>query len=253
MRRNLPAVLATLFFVTLFLVFFNGYRQLGPSRSKFKKLPEGTEDIAADEIKPEGEDKLIKELEGNRKIAKWVASWHGCMPGFTLSSMDDVGEATIDYDPVDMDQVKEARGGPNGMFYVGAPGGGRKINPWWKRLEYRNEEGGWQPYIEIPCFVLLIDSRRKGASIVLSCAIYEGIQDAIWLDRDRVALLGYESVSRQMDVRCETVQTCAAPAVWVLDFAKSWSHSYRGEISTRGTCDVEAYLKRRLPRFFGKE
>lgn len=250
-RSHLPLILTTLFFVCVFLIFVGGYRQRGPSRRKFQKLPGGTEDIAADEIKPEGEDKLIKELAANRKIKKWIADWRRCMPEFDLATMDDVGEAEIDYEPVDLNLVKEERGGPGRMFYVGAPGGGKSINPWWRRLIYKKEAEGWQPYIELPCFALLY--KRKSASIVLNCTIFEGIQDAIWLDKNRVALLGYESVSRQMDVACKTVETCSAPAIWVLDFAKGWSHSYRGKIVTRGTCDVQGYLKRRLPGFFGKE
>jgi len=246
-RSNLPAILAALFFVTVFLVFFNGYRQSGPSRKKFQKLPGGVEDIEADEIKQEGEDKLILELASNGKVKKWVRDWQRCMPEFDLKTMDDVGEAEIDYEPVDMALVKEERSGPGKMFYVGG-GGGRSINPWWRRLIFKKEESSWQPYIELPCFALL--HTGKAASIVLNCTIFEGIQDAIWLDRDRVALLGYESVSRQMDIACKTIETCRAPAIWVLDFAKGWSHSYRGKIVTREYCDVETYLKKRLPGFF---
>jgi hypothetical protein len=249
LRSHLPAILTTLFFVTVFLVFFNGYKQRGPSRRKFQKLPGGTEDVAADEIKPEGEDKLALELAANKRIKKWVRDWQRCMPEFDIRAMDDVGEAEIDYEPVKMALVKEERKGPGKMFYVGRSG--KSINPWWKRLVYKKEESGWQPYIELPCFALLLS--KKGANIVLNCTIFEGIQDAIWLDKNRVALLGYESVSRQMDVACKTVETCSAPAIWVLDFAKGWSHSYRGKIVTRDYCDVETYLKKRLPGFFGKE
>lgn len=247
-RSNMPTILVAIFFVTVFLVFFNGYKQRGPSRRKFQKLPGGTEDVAADEIRPEGEDKLILELASNKKVKKWVRDWQRCMPEFDVRTMDDVGEAEIEYEPVDMALVKEERKGPGKMFYVG--GGGKSINPWWKRLVFKKEEDGWQPYIELPCFALLYDSRKKSASIVLNCTIFEGIQDAIWIGKNRVALLGYESVSRQMDVACKTLETCSAPAIWVLDFAKGWSHSYRGKIVTRGYCDVETYLKNRLPGFF---
>ena len=107
-RSHLPTILTTLFFVTVFLVFFNGYKQRGPSRRKFQKLPGGTEDVAADEIKPEGEDKLVLELAANKRIKKWVRDWQRCMPEFDIRAMDDVGEAEIDYEPVDMALVKKS-------------------------------------------------------------------------------------------------------------------------------------------------
>lgn len=256
MHRSRPRWLSyatALFFVALFLFFVNGYRQRGPARSKFQKLPGGVEDLAEGEMKPEGEDTLLKELKAHKKIAAWAAEWKKCLKDFSLEGMDDVGEAQIENDPVELKVVAEERKGPGSMFYSKAPGGERIINPYFRRLVYKKEKHGWQPYIELPCSVLLYDTKKKEASVALNCSLYEGMQDAIWLDRDRVVLLGYESVSRQMDVRCETVETCVAPAVWVLDFAKGWSHSYRGDLVTRGSCDVQQYLKERLPRFFGKD
>jgi hypothetical protein len=240
------------FFVAISVLFVNGYRQSGPARSKFQKLPGGVEDLAEGEMKPEGEDKILKELETNKKIARWTAEWKKCLKGFTLLEMDDVGESQIEQDPVEREVVRSERKGPGKMFYFGAPGGGRSINPFFRRLVYKKDESGWQPYIELPCSVLLYDAAKDEAFIVLTCSMYEGMQDAIWLDKNRVVLLGYESVSRQMDVRCETIETCVAPAIWVLDVAKGWLHSYRGDLISRGKCDVESYLRQRLPGFFGK-
>ena len=250
-RSSMPAILTTLFFVAIFLIFFNGYKQRGPSRGKYKHLGSSEEEVQ-DLYVPEGEDKLIKELESNRKVGKWVAFWKVCMPDFTLSTMDDVGESEFENEPVNISQVNEERDGPGKMFYIGAPGGGKSINPWWRRLQYRKDAEGWQPLIELPCYALLY--RKNEARIVLTCTMFEGMQDAIWLDKDRVALLGYESVSRQMDVRCKSKEeSCSAPAIWVFDFAKGWLHAYRGKIIGRGHCDVMTYLKGRLPKFFGKE
>lgn len=252
-RSKVPSCLVILFFVAVFAFFVNGYRQSGPARSKFQKLPGGVEDIAEDEMKAEGEDKLLAELGKEKKLRKWVESWKKCLPGFTIESMGDVGESRIEQEPVEIAEVKEERKGPGRMFYIGAPGGGKAINPYFRRLVYKKDESGWQPYIDLPCSALLYEGGKDRATIALTCSMFEGIQDAIWLDKDRVALLGYESVSRQMDVSCETVETCAAPAVWVLDFASGWAHSYRGELVTRGSCDVQVYIRERVPAFFGKD
>lgn len=243
-----------LLFFAVFVFFFNGYRQRGPSRRKFKKLPGGTEDVSAEQIQPEGEDKLLMSLAGERRLNDWVAFWQKCIPGFTVESLEDSGEVEIGADTVDVKLVEEERKGPGKMFYKGSPGGGKYINPYWRRLIYKKEDGGWQPYIELPCSALLYDSKARSAKIILNCTMFEGIHEAIWLSQSRLMLLGYESVSRQMDVRCETVETCAAPAIWVIEFDKGYTHSYRGnQLIKRSDCDLNVYLKKKLPRFFGKE
>ncbi|MFH1829928.1 MAG: hypothetical protein ABH871_04035 [Pseudomonadota bacterium] len=243
-----------LLFFTVFVFFFNGYQQSGPSRKKFQKLPGGTEDVTAEQIQPEGEDKLLKALTSDRRLNDWVAFWKTCIPGFTMDFMEDSGESEIESDPVDVKLVQEERKGPGKMFYKSSPGGGRSVNPYWRRLVYKNEQGGWQPYIELPCSAILYESSTKSARIILSCTMFEGIHEAVWLSKNRLVLLGYESVSRQMDVRCETVKTCAAPAIWVVEFDKGYTHSYRGnQLIKRSDCDLDVYLKKKVPGFFGKD
>ncbi len=243
-----------LLFFAVFLFFFNGYRELGPSRKKFKKLPGGTEDVAAEQIQPEGEDKLLISLARERRLNDWVGFWQKCIPGFTVESMDDSGEAEIGADAVDSRLIEEERKGPGKMFYKRSPDGDKYVNPYWRRLVYKKEDGGWQPYIELPCSALLYEGKTRSARIILNCTMFEGIQEAIWLSNNRLVLLGYESVSRQMDVRCETVETCAAPAIWVLEFDKGCIHSYRGnKLIRRSDCDLNEYLKKKVPKFFGKE
>jgi hypothetical protein len=234
----------------LFFIFWNGYKQEGPSRSKFRKLPGGTEDLTQEALPVKEARNPIQEIASNRRVQEWVSFWQRCVPDFTLASMLDVGEEQITGESVDASIIEEEQKGPGKMFYTTAPGGKRQINPYWNRLLFRKEGDAWQPYVELRCGALLYEKSAKRARTILDCSMNEGIDDAVWLSKDEVALLGYESVTRQMSVECETVESCAAPAIWFLDLAHGSSHSYRGTLIKHGGCRLGEYLRQRLPKFY---
>jgi len=236
--------------IVIFLFFFNGYQQEGPSRSKFRKLPGGVEDLTPEAVPAKEQRNVLKEISGNRHVQEWAHYWQRCVPGFTLEGMEDIGDAQIEGEAVSALQVEEDQKGPGKMFYTSSPSGKRQVNPYWGRLLFRKEGDAWQPYIELQCGALLYDKAAKNAKTVLQCSMNEGIDDAVWQNNDEIVLLGYESVTRQMSVECESVESCAAPAIWFVDLAKGWVHSYRGGLIKHGACKLGDYLKQRLPKFF---
>ncbi|MFA4874086.1 MAG: hypothetical protein WC956_02550 [bacterium] len=241
-------------FAIVFIFFFNGYKDEGPSRKKFRKLPGGTEDLVAEDAKPKPPPiDYLKGIKGNKRAQEWAKWWNSCVPKFTLGSLELVGDSELSNDPVDTKLVEESMSGPGRMFYSGSPGGRYEINPYWERLSYKKEAEGWQPYIETPCGALIYEPKAHKARVVLDCTMNEGLDDAIWLGKDSVAVMGYGSVTRQMNVECESVESCATPEIWVIDLASGWLHEYRGELIAHGACKVGGYLPQRLPRFFGKQ
>ena len=253
-RRSLPSRIAMLcLFAIVFLFFFNGYKDEGPSRKKFRQLPGGTEDLVAEDAKPRPPPvDYLKDLRSNKRVRDWATTWQRCIPDFTLDSLELIGDSEADKDPVEAAQVEELKSGPGKMFFTSSPGGRYEIDPYWERLTYRKEAEGWQPYIETPCGALVYEPKDRKARIALNCTMHEGLEDALWLDKDRVAILGYGSVTRQMNVECESVESCATPEIWVVDLASGWLHEYRGALIAHGTCQLGTYLRQRLPAFFGK-
>ncbi len=256
MREENPLILriATLcLFIAIFIFFFNGYKDEGPSRKKFRKLPGGTEDLVAEDAMPKPvQVDYLKGLRKNKRVLEWAKWWQGCIPGFNLDALELVGDSELDKDSVDAKLVEESMKGPGKMFYSSSPGGRYSINPYWERLSYRKEADGWQPYIETPCGALIYEPKSHKARIALNCTMNEGLDDAIWLDKERVAVMGYGSITREMNVECETVESCATPEIWVIDLASGWLHEYRGDLVAHGACKLGGFLPQRLPDFFGK-
>lgn len=243
-----PKLAVILGSVFIFLIFFNGYRSAGPARHKFKKLPETEEDLIKPE--PEPEVNYLAQIAHDRRIQKWIAHWNTCQPGLSADSMSALGEAFIDEQEVDMKEYEYMREGPNKQFYVGAPGGKYQLNPYWKRLYYKKSDSGWQPFYDEGCGAMLYESSKKRGVIILRCSLLEGIDDAFWLDKNRLVLMGYESVTRQMSVECETVKSCVTPCVWIIDLKKKAMHQYHGDTLKRENCNVDAYIKAKYPKLF---
>lgn len=248
--RSLRITVAFVTCLVLFLLFFNGYQNQGPSRKKFHKSGESTEDLTReDKAAPVVEDDL-KKFINDKRVQRWVESWQRCVPDLKLEELTDVGAGGMEAEAVDAALVQEEMKGPGAMFYTKAPGGKRAINPYWERLRLRKEGDAWQPYVELRCGILAYEPSAKRAQVVQSCTMNEGLDDAFWLDAEHAVVVGYESVTRQMSTECESVESCFAPAIWFLDFSKGLIHSYRGKVLKRGLCNLDDYLRKRLPDFF---
>jgi hypothetical protein len=252
--RSVRSIGMIVFAALLFCFFFNGYSNEGPARRKFRKLPGGVEDLTTPTAEPARPMKdYLKDLKGNRRLLAWTKWWQQCLPGFSLDALDDMGDSELEGIDVATAEVEEAMKGPGKMFFATAPGGQRILDPWWGRLAFKKEGDAWQPYIEIPCGALLYEPKKSRARMVMTCAYTEGLDDAIWLSKDVVAVMGYESVTRQMSVECESTESCTAPAIWIFDFSAGWQREWRGPLTSRKQCSLGGYLKVRLPDFFGKE
>lgn len=245
-------VSAIIFVLFVFVFFTASYKGAAPSRGKFKKLGEDVEDLTKPKVEQKVEDRF-KGVLSDRHIKKWQGWWKGCATGFTLDDMEDIGEGPI-YDekitPLSSSQIGE---GPAKMFYEKSPDGRRYLNPYYGRLEFKREGDGWQPYVQIRCGAALYDPKNNWARNILDCTALEGIDDAYWVNADRIVFMGYSSVTRQMNVECDSVQSCISPTIWVADLKAGVVAQKRGKLVKRSQCELGGYLKQRLPDFFGKE
>ncbi len=234
--------------IMIFLMFFNGYRSSGPSRQKFKKLPETEENLIKPE--PEAEVNYIAQIAHDRRLQKWITHWNKCQPGLSADSMEGMGEAYIEEHEIDMSKHSDMLKGPNKQFYISSPDGKFELNPYWDRLYYKKTEDGWEPFYNTGCAALLYDAAKKRGTIILNCSLFEGIDDAFWPDKQTIVLMGYESVTRQMSVECETVESCVAPSVWIINLKSKTMHQYHGEAMKREKCNVDSYLKEKYSNLF---
>lgn len=232
----------------IFLFFFNGYREKGPSRRKFKKLEGGHEMLIKEELPPEVN--YLQKIASDSRLNKWINHWKKWAPNLDPNTMESLGEAFIMEDEIDLTKYDYMLEGPNKQFYKGSPGGKYKLNPYWGRLYYKKKEGDWQPYYDEGCGAYVYDRSAKKAMIVMRCSLLEGIDEAFWLDKHRFVLMGYETITRQMDVECETVESCVAPTVWIVDMQKKTMSQYHGPTLKRVKCDVHAYTKAKYPKLF---
>lgn len=241
------------FFAFIFVLFFNGYSNEGPSRKKFKRLGNdaGVEDLTkVEEAKPEVN--LLKGISKDSHFKEWTEWWQKCSPGLEIDRLEGIGSSPMHDLPIDYLTDAQMSDGPGKMFYLRSPNGKYYANPFYKRLQYKNEGGSWQPYIEVPCGVAVYAAKTKWARNVMECSSLEGIDDAFWKG-ELLVLMGYSSVSRQMNVECEGVESCATPTVWILDFKNNTQYEYHGSLIKRKGCELGGYLRVRLPKFFGKE
>lgn len=249
MPKRLAIVFLSIF---VFVFFFSGYSNEGPSKRKFKKLGEGVEDLTkVPEVKPEKNQ--LKEIAGDGRFKKWVEWWQKCSPNLNTNNMEVLSSAPIYDEPIKYLSSAEMQDGPQDMFYIKSPSGKYIVNPFFRRLSYQKETGDWQPYIKIPCGVALYDTKSTWARNIFDCSALEGIDDAFWKDKDRLVLMGYSSVSRQMNVECESTESCIAPTIWVVNVKDQTVSEHHGDVMKRKKCELGGYLKVRLPNFFGKE
>lgn len=243
-----------LFAGLLFAVFFNGYQQAGPAKKKFKKLGEGSEVIDLTVEKKVEEKNLLAEVSGDKKLKDWAGWWKGCLPDFSLGNMQDLGTTGLGEEAIPPLSPAMTEG-PQAMFYIKSPDGTHTLNPWHNRLLYKKEADGWQPYIELPCGVALYDTKAKTGRNILECSALEGIDDAFWKGRDLIVIMGYEALTRQMNVECEGVETCVSPVVWIVDLKSRVVNEHRGVVVHRkkSPCELGGYLKVRLPKFYNEE
>lgn len=247
-RQRKMTIGLALLSIMFFLVFFNGYRSAGPARSKFKKLPEGTEDLTTPEAPPEVN--RLKEIANDKRLKEWITWWQKCDPGLNTDSMKNLGEAFIDLQPIEMLTSSQINEGPGRMLYMRSPNGRRYVNPYLGRLYYKKLEDGWQSVVDEGCGAALYETGENKASLMIRCSLLEGLHDAFWLDNDRLVVLGYEAITRQMSVECESVESCVAPTVWIIDLKKTSMNQYHGSVIKRGSCNVDGYYKVKLPKFF---
>lgn len=233
-----------------FLFFFNGYSNSGPARSKFQKLPWGEEDLTTVQ-KDTYVNRLDKVMKDSR-LKKWERYWKGCRSDFSLASMDDIGEMSIDYEPLGQLTDKDMDG-PSRMFYQNSPDGKRILNPFWGRLKFKPLEKGYEAEIEWSCGAALYEPKANKASLILRCGGEEGLDDGFWLDANRLVVVGYEQVTRQMSADCESVKACIAPTVWLMDLKAGSINQYRGPAISQNKCESFGYIRERLPKFFGKD
>lgn len=240
-------IVLAIFLTVVFLTFFNGYKASGPARGKFKKLGEsGPVDLTRPEVTPD--PSLLNGVVGDKRVRTWAAWWRQCATGFSLEGMDDVGRFPLYDEALPYAEPQ----GPSKMFYARSPDGGLMVNPYWGRLRFEKENDAWQPYIELPCGAALYYVKGKRGRRIIDCSTLEGIDDAYWKDKDTIILMGYEAITRQMNVECEGTETCFTPVVWITDIKSNTYHEFRGTVITRSTCELGGYLKHRLPDFFGE-
>ena len=248
---TLKKLVNIIFLALIFFTFVGGLADKGPSRRKFKVLEGGSEDL----IKPEPAPAVnrLKEISNNKHLVQWASWWQKCVPGFSLNSMEDLGEFPVDNEPTDFTASDKIKKGPGGMFYTGSPDGKRYINPYWGRLTYKWNDDGWWPYVENQCGAELYEPSQKKSAIILRCYMHDGMDGAFWAGKDRLVLMGYDAVTRQMNVECETVESCVSPSVWIVDLKSNTFNQHRGNVVKRDACNLDGYLKLTLPRFFGEK
>lgn len=237
------------FSILIFFIFFNGYKAAGPARSKFKKLGEGVEDLTKEEVAAPEADRL-SQIVKNKHFKPWVEWWQKCAQGFALENMDDIGQTAVYDQGIAFKTPSELNEGPGGVLIFRSPGGRYYLDPYFGRLLYRKEDKIWQPYVELRCGAAIYTPSEKKAKNVLECSALEGIDDAFWLDKSKFVLMGYSALTRQMNVECEGLQTCASPTVWLVDLKSGYINEYRGKVIKRKTCELGGYLKVRWPDFF---
>ena len=236
----------------IFILFFNGYKAEGPSRKKFKVLGEGEiVDLTKEEVVRETDP--LKEIAKDKRFKPWVSWWQKCKPDLNINTMENIGLSPIYDETIPYITPSEMGEGPASDFYQRSPGGKYHLNPYFRRLQYKKEGEAWQPYIQIPCGVAVYTSSEKKGRNVLDCSALEGVDDAFWAGKDRFVLMGYTSVSRQMNVECETVESCASPTIWIVDLKTGLVNEHGGGLIKRKSCELGGYLKTKLPKFFGKE
>ena len=250
--KALFKIASTLFLIVIFLSFFNGLADKGPSRKKFKVLGTSEEDLTKPEAPPEV-DKL-KEIINDRRLTAWYQWWKKCVPNLDLNNMENIGEFPLLNEPMNFQASDEVKKGPGNILYIRSPDGKRFINPYVGRLVYKKEETGWQPYEfkETRCGAELLTPSQKQSVNMLECFMHDGLDGAFWLDKNRLLLLGYDAVTRQMSVECETVESCISPSVWIADLKTNTYNQYRGTVMKRSACNPGGYLKISIPKFFGK-
>jgi hypothetical protein len=252
LKHFLFRITAAAFLLLIFLTFFNGLADKGPSRKKFRVLGSGSEDLTKPEAPPEV-DKL-QQIVNDRRLVDWATWWKKCVPDLDLKNMEDIGEFPLLNEPMEFQAADEVKKGPGKILYIKSPDGKRFINPYWGRLVYKKEETGWQPYEykETRCGAELLNPSQKQDTNILECFMHDGLDGAFWLDKNRLVLLGYDAVTRQMSVECETVESCIAPSVWIVDLKANTYNQYRGAVMKRSACNLGGYLKTSIPNFFGK-
>jgi hypothetical protein len=238
----------------IFAVFFNGYQQAGPAKKKFKHLGGSDEIVDLTKEQKVVEVDRMKEIAGDKRLRAWEGWWKTCLQNFTLDGMQDTGISGISEEQVPP-LTPAMQEGPQSMFYVKSPDGKWELNPWNNRLLYKKEGDAWQPYIEIPCGAALYDAKTKAGRNILECSALEGIDDAYWKDKDTIVFMGYEALTRQMNVECEGVESCVSPVVWIADLKTKTVSEHRGTVFKRKAtpCELGGYLKVRLPKFYNEE
>jgi len=251
-KNVLFKIAGTLFLIIIFLTFFNGLADKGPSRKKFRVLEGGSEDLTKPEAPPPVSK--LKEIMNDRHLVDWANWWKKCIPGLDLNAMEELGEFPLYNETTDFQTADNVRKGPGRILYIKSPDGKRSINPYWGRLVYVKQQDGWQPieYKESRCGAELFEPSKKQATNILECYMHDGLDGAFWLNNDRLVFMGYDAVTRQMSVECETVESCIAPSVWIADLKSNTYSQYRGNVVKRSACDTGDYLRTSMPKFFGK-
>lgn len=252
--HRLRCMAAVLFFAFVFLTFFNGYQQAGPAKRKFKHLGESGDVVDLTTKQAIVEVDRLKEVIGDKRLREWAGWWQKCLTGFSLEKMDDTGTVSMGEMPTPP-LTPEMTAGPQAMFYRKSPDGKHLLNPYYGRLLIKKEGDAWQPYIELPCGAALYDNRTKAGKNILDCSALEGVDDAFWKSGDLLVIMGYEALTRQMNVECEGVESCVSPVVWLVDLKARSINEHRGTVFKRksGICELGGYMKVRLPEFFSAE
>ncbi len=252
MRRPISLLVASFFFASIFLCFFNGgYGSRGPSRQKFRRLGESTEEIT--EIEQVKRTDHLADIRTDKRLIAWEAWWKRCEPRFSLATLEEIVRVTLDDEMLPPLPEGESRKGVGKIFYQRAPGGKHYLNPYWGRLRYTKVPDGWQPRIEVSCGALLETPAKKTRQVILRCTATDGIDGAFWIDKNRAAIMGYETVSLPGDEECGEEEGCIAPTVWVADISTGFLTQYRGLAFDRTKCRLSDYLKKSLPKFFGEK
>lgn len=254
-RKGIFKITAPIFLFILFLSFFNGMADKGPSRKKFKVLGTSVEDLTQPQTAPKVVEDKLKSIVKDKRLNDWANWWKRCVRDLDLNSMEDLGEVTLYNEPTNFGHADEIKRGPGSMLYIKSPDGKRYIDPYWGRLVYVKENNEWQPYqnFDTHCGAELYEPSKKQAANILECYMHDGLDAAFWVNNDRIALMGYEAVTRQMSAECETVESCISPSIWIADLKSRTMSEYRGPVVKRGACDLGGYLKISAEKFFGKK
>ena len=119
------------------------------------------------------------------KLRDWAERWRGVMPGFTLDSLyREAGAYPVGYRRATTSaDLERAR-----VFGQLSPDSKRIVEP---DMYRQKSDGEWELRPEPDAAPAIIDLRDDSLTVVTVTGTSGGFEDAFWIDRDHIVLVGY--------------------------------------------------------------